>query len=112
MNRTYRFLFYGRERPVRACGGGDEQGVVCELRSLPGKLVTWAPTFEEAVALMKRRLENAFEREGGLQPWYAAASEAMSQDDLALFGKTHLRPPELVKANGYEHYNVLEPAGA
>jgi len=77
-----RFLFVGYWRdwnPVE--GFTPPKGRVCELRSLPGNVVTWASTPQEAYLKMRMALGRAFAHSGSPTKWYGEATAAMTQED-------------------------------
>lgn len=77
-----RFVFLGWERdwnPMK-----DHEGLtgrVCELRSIPGDLVAWAPTVEEAEERLQDLLELAFKKAGSPSVWYGPEFNRLSDED-------------------------------
>jgi len=78
-----RFLFVGTRRDWNPGEGfTPPPGKVCVL---PGNVVTWAPTLEEAQFKMHMALQRALSKEG--PAWYETARKSMSKEDRELRSK-------------------------
>ncbi len=79
-------LLVGRTRrwkPLPSCN--VPKGPVHEVRTLPGNLVGWGETKQEAVHRVMAVLEMAAANAGSLDAWYSAAEEAMTAAERAEF---------------------------
>ena len=84
MNKPMRFLFVGFRRPWNPLKGFEGEArtpEVCELRSLPGNLVSWGGTKEEAVENLRRTVVAAMKKAPDPDVWYDAILNGMTQGD-------------------------------
>ena len=107
-----RFVFVGGTRPWKPLEGHDvPSGTVCELRSLPGNLVAWGNTTEEAVRRLQSTIDFTLNRANSPEEWFDCAYAGMTEKDSKEYETSwvevlHRRLPIFQRAP-YEYANLL-----
>jgi hypothetical protein len=87
-NKLLRFVFcYGTPREWRPMkeDSSPPTGMVYEVLSLPGRLVGWGSTREEATKHLQNTLDAVMHRLGGPSKWYQDAFAAMDKKAAEVF---------------------------
>lgn len=78
----YPMIFVGRDtrwEPLEGCDAPE--GLIAEVRSVPGNVVAWGHSRSEALSRLEEALNFFYLQAGGRETWYQQALESMTEED-------------------------------